>query len=193
MRFLVISALLMPVCGGVLAQYKCTGAGGSISFQQTPCQGGARQQSLELRSLPPTSAGNPAAPSLKEQNAELDKRLAIRIAIESHTPLVGMTESELFQAVGRPTEANKAQYGQTAQDQNIYRLNGRTLYVYTKNGVVTAIQNIENVKSPQDREGMCLSQSQLRELEIDASRTAVQSNPEVLRKIRAAIIRGQTC
>jgi hypothetical protein len=88
---------------------------------------------------------------------------------------------------------NKAQYGQTTQDQNIYRRDGRTLYVYTRNGIVTSFQDVEGVKLPQSREGMCLSKSQLRDLEIDASRAVVQNNPEVLQKMRAAIIRGQTC
>lgn len=51
-----IAALLVLLPGIALAQFKCTGADGKVSFQQMPCQGQAKAQRLELRDQQPTAS-----------------------------------------------------------------------------------------------------------------------------------------
>lgn len=62
MRALVIVPLLLPLMA--LAQYKCTAADGSISFQQTACAGVQKQQVLVIKpamgSDPPAAANSTA-------------------------------------------------------------------------------------------------------------------------------------
>ena len=136
----VMAVGMATVGAPVWAQYKCTSPSGQVSFQQQPCAGQQRQQALDLKTLPPPSAGTPA-PDFAKQNAELDKRLAIRAAIEERRPVVGMTVSELQLAMGAANNVNRSQAGDVVSDQHVYQRGARTVYVYTRNGVVTSIQD----------------------------------------------------
>lgn len=55
---------LCTLVSGVLAQFKCTSASGSVSFQQTPCSGNDRRaERLDIRPAAGSSASG-AAPAL---------------------------------------------------------------------------------------------------------------------------------
>ncbi len=56
MRHFAAVLLFAPTV--VMAQFKCTGADGKISFQQMPCSAGGKQQALVLKTPLPDAASN---------------------------------------------------------------------------------------------------------------------------------------
>lgn len=186
---------LMTCAASSHAQFKCVGPNGAVSFQQAPCAQKERQQALDFKALPPTSAG-PSPESIAKanaaKNADLDKRLAIRAAIEERRPMVGMTIDELGQAMGTPTVENRAQYGTEMQDQLIWYRNGRTIYVYTKNGLVTSIQDVAGAPT-QKKQGTCLNSRQIRDLEIEASTFYAKNNAALQLDLSRRIADAKTC
>ena len=176
----------------VWAQYKCTSPSGQVSFQQQPCAGQQRQQALDLKALPPPSAGTPA-PDFAKQNAELDKRLAIRAAIEERRPVVGMTVSELQLAMGAANNVNRSQAGDVVSDQHVYQRGARTVYVYTRNGVVTSIQDPASGQASAPGAGKCLSRREIWELEVEASRNDIRYNEAAQERYRRRIALAKDC
>ena len=176
----------------VWAQYKCTSPSGQVSFQQQPCAGQQRQQALDLKALPPPSAGTPA-PDFAKQNAELDKRLAIRAAIEERRPVVGMTVSELQLAMGAANNVNRSQAGDVVSDQHVYQRGARTVYVYTRNGVVTSIQDTASGQASASVAGKCLSRREIWELEVEASRNDIRYNEAAQERYRRRIALAKDC
>lgn len=54
------------------AQYKCTGPGGSISFQQTPCASSAKSERLAIQPPPtPTRQPQAAPPNAPTESADM--------------------------------------------------------------------------------------------------------------------------
>ena len=86
----IAAGLCLACLGPARAQYKCEGPEGKISFQQTPCARGERQQALDLRPARqtaadsvPAAAAPPAAraPTAQERllaNYERDRRVLER-------------------------------------------------------------------------------------------------------------------
>ncbi len=66
MRYLMITALLLPMSGGALAQFKCIGAGGAVSFQQVPCASGAKSERLAAQAAPEPRPTNLGATAITE-------------------------------------------------------------------------------------------------------------------------------
>jgi hypothetical protein len=195
MRFIAITFVAMAAISAapVWAQYKCTDpATGQVSFQQQPCSGPQRQQALELKTVPPPAAGMPA-PDFGRKNAELDKRLAIRTAIEEGRPMVGMTASELQMTMGTASTVNRTQSGDTISDQHVYPRGGRTVYVYVKGGVVTTIQDTSSGQSTAAVAGKCLSKRELWNLEVEASRSEIRDNEPVQARYRQRIALAKDC
>lgn len=188
----VIAAGLVAAAAPVWAQYKCTSASGQVSFQQQPCAGQQRQQALDLKALPPPSAGTPS-PDFARQNAELDKRLAIRVAIEERRPMVGMTVSELQLAMGAASAVNRSQAGDVVSDQHVYQRGPRTVYVYTRNGVVTSIQDTASGQAAAPVAGKCLSRREVWELEVEASRNDIRYNDAAQERYRRRIALAKDC
>jgi hypothetical protein len=127
----------------VAAQYKCTDTAGKVAFQQTPCTGTARGEKLDL---PPTAPADPvgaraAANSVQRELAAVEWKNAVDRAIVGGYPLVGMTAADLDRALGAPNAINLSDYGRGLETQGIYHRGARTWYVYTRTGIVTAIQN----------------------------------------------------
>ena len=66
MKSRLILLLLAAHAGAALAQYKCTGEDGAITFQQTPCFGAKAEEKLTVvpNGHPPAASGvKPAAPA----------------------------------------------------------------------------------------------------------------------------------
>ena len=59
MKFRLILLLLAAQSGAALAQYKCTGANGAVTFQQTPCFGAKSEEKLVVvpNGHPPPASG----------------------------------------------------------------------------------------------------------------------------------------
>ena len=76
--------LLAVAAGSALAQYKCTGADGKITFQQEPCVGAKAEQKMVVvpnGHPPPASGVKPAvvaAPAPAAQGENVDKKMLAR-------------------------------------------------------------------------------------------------------------------
>ena len=108
--------------------------------------------------------------------------------------MVGMTRRELDQAMGTSDKINAAQYGASYQDQLIYNRDGRTLYVYTKDGVVSSIQNTDSapvVAAPLQKP--CPSPSEIRDIEIEISKIMNRDNHELQTLLHKRLLDARTC
>ena len=67
MKSRLILLLLAAHAGAALAQYKCTGANGAITFQQTPCVGAKSEEKLVVipNGHPPPASAPAAGPPAK--------------------------------------------------------------------------------------------------------------------------------
>jgi hypothetical protein len=117
--------------------YKCPDANGRTVIQQVPCQGG---QAMDVR---PASgyADRRAVQSQSQELARLKARNTIAEGIRTATPVTGMTEKELTQALGRADSLNTGLYGGTRKDQHVFYRPDVTWYVYTTDGIVESIQS----------------------------------------------------
>jgi len=138
--------LLLAASCSAHAVNKCTSADGTVTYQDTVCPGAAKAtEKIKAQDNSPgleRGAGADAARA-KLELARLQHRTAILAAINRREPAIGMTTSQLAQAMGAPNKVNAGNYSGSLQDQLIYYRNGRTIYVYTENGVVRSIQNTE--------------------------------------------------
>lgn len=102
MHSLLVLLLLAP--GVALAQYKCTGPGGSVSFQQTPCAASQSQQTLTLKVAPAPMRAQASSDAVGNAGAStggtVEQRMARQLEKERRV-------RELEQAVGQ-TEFNMA-------------------------------------------------------------------------------------
>lgn len=113
-----------------LAQFKCTGADGRVSFQQQPCEPAAAAQRLELP---------PPAPE--------DPRQEVRDALARGRFVVGMNRSELDRVMGPPASVTRSWIAGKAQEQLVYRYPGRTVFMYMTDGVLTSFQDSERARN----------------------------------------------
>lgn len=119
MRYLPL--VLVFAAAGAHAQFKCVGPDGSVSLQQAPCATGQRAERLEL----------PPPEPLRPEH--------IRVAIAQGRVVTGMTRAEVDRAAGRkPLRSTTSTYADGQDQQLIYRVNGKRLYVYLRDGVVTS-------------------------------------------------------
>lgn len=191
---LALGALLFSA--GVQAQYKCKSADGAVTFQQTPCASNEQQE--RLRNAPnPAADSASVAPkdgqSAQAKVAELERRLRIREAINLGRPMVGMTQDELSQALGSPDRINTGQYGGSQQDQLIYERNGRTVFVYTRDGLVTAIQDQDGGKGAAAAPKPCPSAREIRDIEMDISKIANRDNPQLQAELHKRLHDAKAC
>jgi hypothetical protein len=166
----VLVALTCVAVVPAWAVNKCTGADGAVVFQDAPCQG--KGEALTVRPASgkaQPSTGNSAAMKARSDLAAVNWRAEVRGAIERREPLVGMTQSELLEAMGQPDRANLANYNGVPHNQLIYERGGRTLYVYTDAGVVKAIQNTESIGGARKASVRCPSPMEIRSMETSAS------------------------
>ena len=170
------------------AQFKCKKPDGSIGFQDRPCPNDTTSERVRITS---TNTLGPAA----------ERPDHIRRAIAEGKPAVGMTLAELERAIGKPEKVNAAQYGKDFKNQLIYYTESRTLYVYTTDGIVTAIQNSEGGRpvqpvpiSPSRTSGKrCPTASDIRSIEIELSKISNQDKQHVLVELHRQLGEARTC
>ena len=160
---------LAAMFGQAWAVNKCQ-VDGRVVYQELPCPG----KGEAINATP--AAGHTAAGSdgglarIRAESAEADRRIGIRMSIERREPAIGMTEDELTQAMGRPHRVNLANYNGVEHDQLIYERGGRTIYVYTRAGIVRSIQNTDNHTRPAaGQQPRCLTPQEISALETSAS------------------------
>jgi hypothetical protein len=182
--------VLLAWCTVAAAQFKCTQGDGSVTFQQTPCANG---QATEKLRLPP--------PSQAEQ-AAAERPMAIRQALAARRAAIGMTEHELLQAMGEPDKINLAQYGANSDNQLIYYRDGRTLYVYVRNGIVTSMQNVdgnpirwrEEVQQATRRPAkQCPTANQIRDIEVAISALPNRDNKPLQVELHRQLNEAKNC
>ena len=122
-----VAVILALVALPAAAQYKCVSAGGAVSFQQNPCDQGAKQAKLDLPATAPS-----------------DGREHIRAAIANRRFVIGMSKDEVLQSWGtRPSpRINRSVVGGVIHEQMVMTMPGyTTVYLYLEDGVVTSFQD----------------------------------------------------
>lgn len=187
---------MLVVMAPAHAQYKCTGADGAVSFQQSPCASSHQQSQIQLRDRgsPSDSATGQAAVDWKRKAAELDWQRTVREAIASGRAVVGMSRDQLYQAMGAPAKINAGQYGPRSKDQLIYYRNNRTLYVYVDDGFVSAIQDTSGgpLASEQQRKP-CPPPSAIRNIEMEMSKLQNRDNHQLQVELQRQINDARNC
>lgn len=189
-RSIAIAAAALFALGPAMAINKCM-IDGKVVFQDADCPG--KGEAIHVRPARGHAPADAPASSDSTSNAAaevaaINRRAEIRAAIERGEPLIGMTESELSQAIGRPNRANLANYNGTPHNQLIYERGGRTLYVYTDAGIVKAIQNTESVGASRRAAVRCPTPQEIRSMETSASSITLSEAERVerLRQINEA-------
>lgn len=188
-----LSAILLIILAfPATAQNKCKQSDGTTVYQQAACANSTKQESLRVFAAPPEEVASSARPNFRAQINELDRKQAIRDAIAAGRPMVTMTREELQLAMGSPDKLNAAQYGSRTHDQLIYYRNGRTLFVYTENGVVSSIQNTEGTATA-TRQRQCPTATQIRDIEIEQSKLANRDDAELQSNLAARLLDAKSC
>ena len=153
------------LCSQAWAINKCTGIDGQTTFQDTPCAG--KGEAINIRPASGQNINAAALPNWKQKAAEVDKRIAIRAAVERREAVIGMNGEELQQAMGLPNRINTGEYKTGSTQQRIYDWSGTTWYVYTDGQLVTAVQTaIGSASAPAVS---CPSGLEIRNAETSAS------------------------
>lgn len=188
---LAASLFVFAVAPAQAAVYRCQQPDGHFVYQDTPCATGTQKTIDTSVSRAPSPAVSSPVPDYKPQLAELERRGLVRDAIASGMPMVSMTRAELDQAMGNPDKINTSQYGSSLQDQLIYYRHGRTLYVYTRDGVVTSIQDTQGTISSQRRKP-CPSDS-VWNIEIEINKTMNRDNRELQTELHKQLLEAKAC
>lgn len=186
MQSTTASALALAIgafaCSPVWAINKCT-IDGQVVFQDTACPGKGEALKVSPASGHALSAAaDESAARAKAEVAAVNRRADIRAAIERREPVIGMSESELLQAMGQPDRANLANYNGTPHNQLIFERGARTLYVYTDSGFVKAIQNTESTAGARRAAVRCLTPMEIRSMETSASSITLSEEERVQRR-----------
>ncbi len=168
----------------VHAQYKCVHSDGAVTFQQVPCPTGNRSERIVIKSAPSSPDG--------------ERPIEIRAGIAAQRPVVGMTLKELQRAMGTPDKVNAGQYGTNTSNQLIYYRGDRTLYVYTENGIVRSIQNMEGGKieisqPTATRTKACPSAREIRDIEIEINKIQNRDNHQLQAELRKQYGEAKQC
>ena len=186
MRRIILLALAISATSAQ-AQFKCTGADGSVSFQQTPCTTSQASERLRL----------PVAPVLDQGRPEY-----IRRAISDRKIVLGMTRAELDRVmVVQPDTVNSSVYSSGRKDQLIYRQDGRTLYVYTDNGMVSAVQDTSGPRTVAvaeqptytRQERTCPSDAEIRDIEFRQSKISNRGNDQLQAELARQLGQARAC
>ncbi len=169
MKKTAAAATMLFISLNALAINKCKGPNGTTVFQDAPCSGAGETLTVRPATGPAKEGAEEGRIKAKAMLDEVNRRLEIRKAIEERQPLIGMTISELQQAMGSPDRANLANYEGTQHNQLIYERHNRTIYVYTDQGFVKAIQNTEAIGRPRLPRAPCLSALEIRNMETSAN------------------------
>jgi len=189
-RHLPSALLLFVLSSAAQAQYQCKQAQGGTRFQQTPCAAGETQTALKL----PPAGAQPVAPSAEQRRAQLDaldRRVAVRAAIEAGRPVVGMSLAELDLAMGQASELRAGQWGGDVVEERRYQRQGRQVSVTVQNGQVVAVQ--ERSAAHKNRERPCATAREIRDLEIEISKIANRDNARLQADLQGRLAEARAC
>lgn len=182
-----VTVVLAALCTPAWSINKCTGADGSVVFQDAACGGKGEKMNVRPASGDAGAASsNPSATSeWKLKSAAADKRLAIQAAIERHEAVIGMNGEQLQLAMGLPSRINTGEYKSGSTQQRIYERRGTTWYVYTDEQLVTAVQTSMS-GSASSAPVTCPSAHEIRSAETSASSITLSEGERIerLKQIR---------
>lgn len=190
-KCLIAPVLLIAAMPAYAQVFRCKLQDGSVAYQDTPCAAGEQKKVASPASGSAPSADAPPPIDYKQKLNELDRRRNIREAIAAGTPMVSMTRAELDSAMGRPDGVNTGQYGDSSQDQLIYRRGSRTFYVYVKDGVVTSIQNRQGTQTAQRK--ACPTELDIKRIELDMSKLQNRDNQQLQTELRKQLAEAKAC
>lgn len=170
------AAMLTLLAGSAFSQtmYKCGG-----TYQQTPCDGeGSGAIAIKTATKSSSNSGG-KKPQSGLSTAEFNKYYV------RGEPAVGMNEEQLKKVMGSPTKVNPANYQGVRKDQIIYDKNGDRIYVYTEEGIVTAIQKTQG-GAPKDytenkRRKVCPTSLEIRNAEVSANIRSISEEERLKR------------
>lgn len=171
---------------------KCIGADGKVAFQDAPCTGNGEK--MDVR----PASGHSAPAAAGEAQGRLDKLKSDNLmseAIRTRRPLVGMTLTQLQDAMGTPTKVNADNYNGAQREQVVYERPHETWLVYTRSGMVESIQHRPGAlvgSTPARNSGPCPSQHDIRNAITSASSMMLSEAERVERwkSIRAMQVCG---
>ncbi len=184
-KIALCAALFVALSDPTWAVNKCTIDGKTV-YQDAPCPGAGAAMNL------PKSAPLTAEQTAKAQQDinKLKHDNAIAEGIRTNKPVIGMTRSQLDQAMGLPNAVNAGNYGGTLKDQLVYYKPNGTWYVYTTNGTVESIQaSAPMPQSAGQSSGQTLSRCpttlEIRNVEITADNlnTTAQDRRAILKRV----------
>lgn len=171
-----LAALFLALAVPASAQgtiYRCKGADGRLSFQQTPCEAGTTGEQVEAKQVPTTELG---ANILQRAQRNAERR--------DQT-----TETDMLNQLGHPTVTNVDIVNGVETKQHVYRYpDGSARYIYTRNGVVYAAQ-VRPGEGPRQTQP-CYSKSQIRSAEFDASNIRLTPQERIAANDRVAKMRN---
>lgn len=187
----LLTALLALVAGPAAAQtvYKCPGPNGSPVFQDSPCVGakGAQVDATPANVI----EGNPSGEAALRGQAQ--RSSYVRSAQARGLVVDGMTQSEMQQVMGQPLVVNTDLYNGQVRQQHVYRDGaGGRRYIYTTNGVVTAVQERPApVGSP--RQQRCYTALEIGNAETSASSITLPPDQRAAMHRRLDHMRAARC
>ena len=130
---LILSATVMLTPAWALN--KCIGANGAVSYQERPCTESTKQQTLDIQTSRPT-------PPVTSDRIKQAEKLCNETDLPRR-PQIGWSEEKFLQCsrigvVSTPDAINVTETARGTSKQYVYRF--MNTYVYTTNGVVTAVQ-----------------------------------------------------
>ena len=159
--------------GGSEAQqvYRCTDAAGQVSFQQRPCEAG-RGDAVRVPSA-----------NVLEVSPDVQRRI-------QRNASGAMSEADMVRQYGRPTSTNTTVMDGQVSRQHVYRRpDGSTLYVYTRNGDVYALQHNEGTHLPPRQP--CYSAQEIANARTSA--TSVTVSEARRQELRREVQRMESC
>ena len=162
----LLSLAMLATTAQAQQMYRC-----GNTFSQQPCGPDATAVGSKPAPQKPDAAGaaSDAASAPRRPNWS---------AIARGVPEVGMTARELESAMGAPSERNAGRNGAGSDDQLVYRRDNRTIYVYVRNGVVTAVQEQSGgqAAAAAPEKAACPTPAAIRALEYEDSKIANRDN-----------------
>lgn len=178
---LAIAVTAMTGTAPSWAVNKCAIDGQTV-FQDAACPGQGESIKVRPASGHSNAATADSAAKTKREIAGVEWRSKVDAAIARGEPLVGMTRSELDKAMGAPTMVNADNYAGKLKDQIVYDRPGQSWYVYTEDGVVTAIQHRPGVTQSSTVAARCPTPMEIRAMETSASSITLSEGERIQRR-----------
>lgn len=155
---------------------------GQTVFQDAACPGKGEAITVKPASGHANSSTAESAAKTKREIAGIEWRNKVDAAISRGEPLVGMTRVELDKAMGAPTTVNANNYAGKLKDQIIYDRPQQSWYVYTEDGLVTAIQHRPSISQAPSNSVRCPSPMEIRAMETSASSITLSEAERIQRR-----------